>query len=69
MNLGIIASGGFEYSFGGNAKLLTEVNFANGFTDLTSTKLWDRKSSSVFEKSDKVILSNIALTVGLLFEL
>lgn len=58
---------GFEYSFGGNTKLLLEFVYTNGLSDITNTKVHNKKLSETSDESEKIILSNIALRVGILF--
>lgn len=53
--------GGFEYSLGGNTKVLVEVIYKNGLTDITKTKVYG------VNESDKIILNSISLSVGILF--
>lgn len=53
-NLGFNVGGGFEYSLGGTTKLLVELVFTNGLTNITQT-------------DDKIILNSLALRTGILF--
>ena len=59
--MGFYIGGGFQYNLGGTTSLVTELVFTNGLTDVTKTKVYNK------EKSDKVILNNIALRVGIIF--
>ena len=59
--------GGFEYSFGGNTKLLLEFVYTQGLSDITKTIVYDHEVDEIRGKSEKVILNNIALRVGILF--
>lgn len=67
LNVAFIVGGGFEYSFGGNTKLLFEFVYTNGLSDITKTKVYDDELQKISDESEKVILSNIALRVGILF--
>ncbi len=58
---GYYIGGGFEYNLGGSTSLVTELVFTNGFTDVTNTVVEGKT------KSDKVILNNIALRIGIIF--
>ncbi len=53
--------GGFYYSLGGSTKLMVEVVYKNGLTDITKTTSYN------VSKSDKIILNTISLRVGILF--
>ncbi|RLD48485.1 MAG: hypothetical protein DRI94_12460 [Bacteroidetes bacterium] len=53
--------GGFYYSLGGSTKLMVEVVYKNGLTDITKTTFYN------VSKSDKIILNSISLRVGILF--
>ena len=53
--------GGFYYSLGGNTKVMVEVVYKNGLTDITKTTFYN------VTKSDKIILNSISLRVGILF--
>lgn len=66
-NMGFIIGGGIEYSLGGSTKLLVEALFNNGLTDFTKTKTWDDRNNKLRTSSDKVIINNISLRVGILF--
>lgn len=59
--MGFYVGGGFQYNLGGTTSLVTELVFTNGLTDITNTKTVGN------EKTDKVILNNIALRVGIIF--
>ncbi len=59
--MGFYIGGGFQYNLGGTTSLVTELVFTNGLTDITNTKVVGE------DKSDKVILNNIALRVGIIF--
>ncbi|MFH2143281.1 MAG: porin family protein [Bacteroidota bacterium] len=63
--VGYSLAGGFEYSFGGNTKLLVELIYLNGLTDITKTKTYS--ASSKQENNEKIILNYIALKCGILF--
>jgi len=59
--MGFYVGGGFQYNLGGSTSLVTELVFTNGLTDITKTKVVGK------DKTDKVILNNIALRVGVIF--
>ncbi len=53
--------GGFYYSLGGSTKVMVELVYKNGLTDITKTTFYN------VSKSDKIILNSISLRVGILF--
>lgn len=52
---------GFQYNLGGSTSFVTELVFTNGLNDATNTVVYKK------DKSDKIILNNIALRVGIIF--
>ena len=65
--------GGIEYVLGGNTRVLAEVVFSNGLTDVTKTLAGDPKKYNSLgimlprEKTDKVIQNGLMINVGILF--
>jgi len=55
--------GGFEYNMGGSTSLVVEVVFNNGFSDVTTTRMY----SGSLKETDKVILNHLDLRVGIIF--
>ncbi|PKP17287.1 MAG: hypothetical protein CVU05_15815 [Bacteroidetes bacterium HGW-Bacteroidetes-21] len=53
--------GGIEYVLGGNTRVLAEIVYSNGLTDVTKTVLVGKT------KTDKVVQNGIMLNVGILF--
>jgi len=62
--LGFNVGGGFEYSLGGNTKLLVEFIYTNGLTDITNTKFMHSDESN---STEKIILNSIQIKAGILF--
>ncbi|HIE16558.1 MAG TPA: PorT family protein [Bacteroidales bacterium] len=58
--MGYYIGGGFQYNLGGTTSFVTVLVFSNGLTDITKTKTEDGKT-------DKVILNNIAIRIGIIF--
>jgi hypothetical protein len=59
--------GGIEYVLGDNTRILAEVVFSNGLTDVTKTRVWDSKSNTLRSKTDKVIQNGLMINLGILF--
>ncbi|MFH2095756.1 MAG: porin family protein [Bacteroidota bacterium] len=62
--IGYNVGAGFEYSLGGNTKVLVELVYTKGLTDMTKTELYKSNGAT---GNEKVILSNIALRLGIMF--
>ncbi len=61
--------GGFEYSLGGNTKLLVDVIYKNGLSDVTKTKTYHFNDAGTGGDilDEKVILNSLEVKLGILF--
>lgn len=60
--------GGIEYSLGGNTKLLVDLIYKNGLTDVTKTKTFHLNDVGAGDILDeKIILNSIEIKLGILF--
>ncbi len=59
--------GGIEYVLGGNTRVLAELVYSNGLTDVTKTLVYDSKNNIIRDKTDKVVQNAIIINVGIVF--
>jgi hypothetical protein len=61
--MGFHIGGGIEYSLGGSTKILAEIDYLGGLTDIAKTEMYIQDAA----RNELEVLSNVALRLGILF--